>query len=75
MVKRTAETLMENEIPFSMEFEHNKKILASTMPSKKIRNKIAGYISRLKKAELKPRKIRQKPTEDEMMSRDSRDSY
>lgn len=34
---------------FNEDFEHNKKVLGNTMPSKKVRNIIAGYISRLKK--------------------------
>jgi len=34
---------------FNKDFEHNKKVLGNTMPSKKVRNIIAGYISRLKK--------------------------
>ena len=37
---------------FKNNFAENKKILGNnTMPSKKIRNKVAGYIARLKKAE------------------------
>ncbi len=75
MVKRTAENLMKESIDFDTTFEHNKRILGRTMPSKKIRNKIAGYVARLKRAELQPRKIRQKPTEEEMVRRDDRDSY
>lgn len=53
MVKRASHELMRQDIDFSPEFEHNKKILKNTMPSKKVRNKIAGYIARLKKAKLK----------------------
>ena len=34
---------------FSTDFEHNKKVLGNNMPSKKVRNMIAGYISRVKK--------------------------
>jgi len=50
LVKRTAEKLLEKEpAMFTEHFEDNKKILGSTMPSKRIRNKIAGYIGRLKK--------------------------
>ncbi|MEK6906263.1 MAG: 30S ribosomal protein S17e [Nanoarchaeota archaeon] len=48
-VKRTANILIEKGIEFSSEFEKNKGILGSTMPSKKLRNQLAGYISRLKK--------------------------
>ncbi len=49
MVKRAARQLL-NEDVFNGEFENNKKYLRNTMPSKPIRNKIAGYISRLMKA-------------------------
>ena len=42
---------MLKEDSFVEDFNPNKKILGSTMPSKKVRNKIAGYIARLKKAE------------------------
>ncbi len=56
LVKRTAEKLIKNtNHQFSPDFEENKKILAENQetPSKKIRNKIAGYITRLKKREIK----------------------
>ena len=53
MVKRATFELMKQDIPFSGDFEENKKILKDTMPSKKVRNKIAGYIARLKKQEQK----------------------
>ena len=56
LVKRTAEKLIkETNHDFSSNFEENKKILAENqeMPSKKIRNKIAGYIARLKKKKNK----------------------
>lgn len=46
LVKRTGEILMTEENKFSDSFENNKVILTGTMPSKKIRNQIAGYITR-----------------------------
>ncbi len=50
MVKRATRELMKQELPFSEDFTRNKQILGnSTMPSKKVRNKIAGYISRIKR--------------------------
>ncbi len=53
MVKRAAKQLLkENVGEFTTEFEKNKKILKDTMPSKQIRNKIAGYITRLMKVKL-----------------------
>jgi len=63
MVKRAAEQLLEGENAFDETFENNKRKLGSTMPSKPIRNKIAGYIARLKKAEKSPRVIKPKPVE------------
>jgi small subunit ribosomal protein S17e len=50
MVKRATHELLKQEIDFNSEFNHNKKLLKDTMPSKKVRNKIAGYIARLIKA-------------------------
>ena len=49
LVKRTAKNLLKEENKFNDNFEKNKKILKDSMPSKKIRNQIAGYIARLKK--------------------------
>ena len=51
MVKRAAEQLLEGEHNFNDSYEHNKKLLGNTMPSKPIRNKIAGYIARLMRAQ------------------------
>ena len=51
MVKRASKELMVRESSFVEDFTPNKRILGSTMPSKKVRNKIEGYIARLKKAE------------------------
>jgi ribosomal protein S17E len=52
LIKRTAEKLLKSDIVFSESFEENKKVLGKdTMPSKKVRNQIAGYLGRLKKHE------------------------
>lgn len=53
MVKRATKELLVRESSFGEEFNANKKMLGRTMPSKKVRNKIAGYMARLKKAERK----------------------
>ncbi len=53
MMRRTAETLLKEDIDFSEDFNQNKKILGDTMPSKKLRNRIAGLISRMKRQEAK----------------------
>lgn len=50
LIKRTARQL-KSESVFDDTFENNKKILGNSMPSKKTRNRIAGYIARLKRAE------------------------
>jgi len=49
LVKRTAHSLLKEENRFTDKFDDNKQILKGSMPSKKIRNQIAGYILRLKK--------------------------
>tara|TARA_Y100000310_G_scaffold339112_1_gene430799 strand:- start:942 stop:1133 length:192 start_codon:yes stop_codon:yes gene_type:complete len=51
LVKRTARNLMKQDLVFTTSFTDNKNLLGSTMPSKSLRNKIAGYIARLKRAE------------------------
>lgn len=54
LVKRTTKNLLtEQDFPFTGSFEDNKKILGMTMPSKRIRNMIAGYLGRLKKMQSK----------------------
>lgn len=45
-VKRSVHALLESNIELSTDFEVNKKILGREMPSKKMRNKMAGYASR-----------------------------
>lgn len=66
MVKRAAESLMKQEMgKYTSHFNDNKKVLGSTMPSKPIRNKIAGYLARLVKMQEKPRVITKKPVEQE----------
>jgi len=53
MMRRTAQSLMNEGIEFKEDFKMNKKILGNTMPSKKLRNRIAGLLSRLKRQEAK----------------------
>jgi len=53
MMRRTSEILLRENIEFSEDFNNNKKILGNTMPSKKLRNRIAGLISRMKRQEAK----------------------
>jgi len=50
LIKRTTKKLLKNyPDKFKIEFEHNKKALAelADIPSKKLRNSIAGYMVRL----------------------------
>jgi len=51
LVKRTARKLLKAKIEFNESFEKNKGVLGNTMPSKKLRNQIAGYLSRIVKSE------------------------
>ncbi|MBI2629674.1 30S ribosomal protein S17e [Candidatus Pacearchaeota archaeon] len=45
LIKRTgAKLILESK--FTPDFEINKKILGATMPSKRIKNKVAGYITK-----------------------------
>ena len=53
LIKRTGKTLISEENAFSDDFDNNKKVLSDLMPSKKIRNQVAGYITRKKKTENK----------------------
>ena len=53
LVKRTARSLVREGIPFTTDFERNKKVLGTTMPSKKIRNQISGYLVRMNRIKLK----------------------
>ena len=50
LIKRTSRKLREHDKSlFSENFEDNKKSLCRSLPSKKLRNKIAGYLARLTK--------------------------
>lgn len=50
LIKRTSRKLVESTSEsFDKDFEVNKKSLGNSFESKKMRNKIAGCISRIKK--------------------------
>lgn len=53
VVRKTANVLLKEDLEFSKDFEKNKAILGKEMPSKRIRNRLAGLISRLKTQEEK----------------------
>ena len=65
MIKRAAKQLLDGEHAFTDKFEHNKKLLANSMPSKSTRNKIAGYIARLIIIKEKEKTMPPKPKMDE----------
>lgn len=59
-IKRTARELLEKyRDKFKPDFEHNKKVVQELIevPSKRVRNRIAGYITHLIKIELKRQKL------------------
>lgn len=52
MIRRTVQELKKKGIELDADFEKNKKILGNdTMPSKKMRNRIAGFAVRHSKQE------------------------
>lgn len=51
LIKRTAHSLIKKGISFAEEFEINKRIIGNEMPSKKLRNQLAGFLARIKKQE------------------------
>jgi len=53
LVKRSGKTFIQKGIKFEDDFEKNKKILGNEMPSKKIRNQMAGFLARLKTQDKK----------------------
>jgi ribosomal protein S17E len=53
MMRKTANVLTKEDLGFNKDFEKNKAILGRTMPSKRLRNRIAGLISRMKRQEEK----------------------
>jgi ribosomal protein S17E len=52
LIKRTTKELMNLE-EFSSDFKENTDKLGNFLPSKKIRNKIAGYLTRLSQVKQK----------------------
>ncbi len=70
LVKRTSKQLLKEQGLFTDQFEHNKKKLGSnTMPSKKMRNKIAGYLAhvvRMENQKALEAATKKKPTMEEL---------
>jgi len=61
LIKRTAKGLLKEDNKFTESFDTDKKILGSSMPSKSLRNKIAGYLARLKRMENAKKEITASP--------------
>jgi ribosomal protein S17E len=50
LIKRTTRKILEGSPEsFGKDFDQNKKPLGKILPSKRMRNSVAGYITRLKK--------------------------
>ena len=64
MIKRAAKQMLKAENAFSGSFENNKKLLNGFMPSKPIKNKVAGYLARLKIMEKQIKPIKPKEAEE-----------
>ena len=51
-IRKAAKLLLREEIDFTDSFEENKRLLGNnTMPSKKVRNQLAGLLTKIKKEE------------------------
>jgi ribosomal protein S17E len=55
VVRKTANALLKEDLKFEKDFEKNKAILGREMPSKRIRNRLAGLITRMKTQEEQTR--------------------
>jgi small subunit ribosomal protein S17e len=51
LIKRTAKNLAKEPNKFDDTFNTNKNLLKNSMPSKRLRNRIAGYITRMRRNE------------------------
>jgi ribosomal protein S17E len=49
LIRKAAETLFNEGVKFSEDFEENKKILKGLILSKKLRNQLAGLVTKLSK--------------------------
>jgi len=49
MIKKSAKTLLKENLGFGKDFEKNKNILKKDIVDKRTRNKIAGYLVQLVK--------------------------
>ena len=58
LIKRSAQQLHDGLDIFNNNFEQNKRLLSDKMPSKSVRNKIAGQLVNLSKKKKTPKKAR-----------------
>lgn len=58
LIKRTAKGLLKGENTLNESFEDNKYLIGNTMPSKRLRNRIAGYVTRLNRNKAKKKEIK-----------------
>lgn len=78
IIKRTAKTLFgEHKDNFKNDFNFNKKAVDNfiEVKSKKLRNSIAGYVTRLVKMSKQPKKkkqVRLEPKENQFRSRENK---
>ncbi|MEK6842243.1 MAG: 30S ribosomal protein S17e [Nanoarchaeota archaeon] len=49
LIRRSANELIRKGVVFTEHFEENKKVLGNFLPSKKIRNQIAGLLGKIVK--------------------------
>ncbi len=57
LMRRSAYAFADEGVEFSKNFEINKKTLKDTMPSKKMRNRMAGLMVSMKKIREKSRNL------------------
>jgi len=70
LVKRTSHRLLKEENKFTNKFDENKNLVKDLTPSKKIRNQIAGYITRVKRK----KQLVNKNSNDDRRNRKQRDN-
>ena len=58
LVKRTARGVVKETERFTEKFDDNKLVLESSMPSKRLRNMIAGYVARIKRMQREKKEIK-----------------
>ena len=73
LIKRTAQQLFDGMDIFNDSFENNKKLLKNEMPSKSVRNKIAGQLVSLAKKQKKSKQKKLKPAEEQIEHKENYD--